>query len=901
MTPRTPGGYALYIDIGALRDRHYTGIPRVVFEIARHWYGRPDVVCNLMIDNAIVPPHLCDLLLAEGQAVDWPDRFGELGEPMSVHEALAVDPGPSIGLFPTHRKTTDAPFTRTVQIIHDLTTVLVPETHPEEMLRSEALVLDREVAAADHIVSVSDATKQHLVSYLGTDPARITTIQLGVDPPRAVLDELIEHSLGTRLEPFALVLGTVELRKNLPLVLRLLRHRRELTAERRWLFTGQIRRDVFEALKPELNDLEAELRAGRIAFLGYVPEPAKQLLLCKADFAVYPSMFEGFGLPVAEALWHGCPVACSLSTSLPEVAREAGFYFDPSSEDELEGALAVLTAGLRQDRDELRRRARRVGRTYTWERFNAALGELFGRLMSDVPRPAPRLVGAGNPAPRSPNRLRPDPGAWAATGVVIGRDADAGRGPASLTLHETDTESLHIVSQWVEGPGRASWSAALDVKPLHRRRVVIQLDNEHEHAVQACFDLRQGLVVPGSVAASGEAQLGAAFIEQLPGGWWRCAVTGSPNVTTARVRMLVYLVEGEDGCVRFAGQGRPAAIIRRAQLEIGAYPSPYAAPSQARVEATTEGAAIGVATDIEGACIGVVAGGLVRGWAWRRSEPLERLTVELHQDGRRVATARAQEFRPELLALGKGDGCHGFSLALPSRGASPMCVSVVVAGQKDAVLAGGELVVAASDLQAPASRPDRCTLTDIRFEETQRRWTITGTVDRLAHEGGGPRLEIRTAARVLGSVLADRPDPERPDSAGFVISIAAADLPSDTVALDIVEAGTGAQLRGGPFHIMNGAADRPSTVEDILAARRQTVDTILGAMPAAAASFDAERVLAAAYKLCLGRPPDAAGLATYAGKLIDGEITPRDLVLLLLSSPEAAQRFSAKPILPPWL
>lgn len=893
------GGYALYIDIGALRDRHYTGIPRVVFEIARHWYGQSDVACNLMIDNAIVPPHVCDMLLAEGQAVDWPDRFRELSEPLSVHEALAADPGPSIGLFPTHRKTTDAPFTKAVQIIHDLTTLLVPETHAEAMLRSEATVLDREVAAADHIVSVSDATRQHLMTYLAVEPERITTIQLGVDPPQAVLDELADHGLGTRLEPFALVLGTVELRKNLTLVLRHLRHRRELMADRRWLFTGQIRHDVFEALKPELLSLEPELRAGRIAFLGYVPEAAKHLLLCKADFAVYPSMFEGFGLPVAEALWHGCPVACSLSTSLPEVAREAGFYFDPSSEDELEGALAVLIASLRQDREGLRRRSRRVGRSYTWQRFNAALGGLFARLVA-APRPPGRLLEAGPCSLQSPNRLQPDPGAWAATGIVI-ETAETTRGPEPLILHETATDSLHIVSQCVEGPGRGCWSAALDVRPLVRRRVVIQIDNEHEHAVQACFDLRQGVVVPGSAAASGEGQLGAAFMEPLPGGWWRCAVTGSPNVGTARVRMLVYLVEGEDGCVHFPGQKRAAAVIRRPQLELASYPTPYRASSRGRAESRPEGSAVGLPADVQGACLGIVAGGLVRGWAWRRSEPLERLTVELHQDGRRVATARAQEFRPELLALGKGDGCYGFSLVLPSRGAGPMRVSVEVAGEPDAAIAGGQLVVDDSDLQAPASVPDRCTLTDIRFEETHRRWTVTGTLDRLARDGTDPQLELRIGSRVLGCVAASLPDPDRPDAASFVISIAAADLPAGTAAVDILEAGTGVPLRHGPFHIVNAAADRPSTVEDVLAARRPTVDTILRAMPGAATPANAERVLAVAYKLCLGRPPDATGLATYTAKLVGGEVTPRDLVLLLLSSPEATQGFSARPILPPWL
>lgn len=899
MNAHVPGRYALYLDIGALRDRHYTGIPRVVFEIARHWWGRPDIACNLMIDSAVVPPHICTQLLAEGAAAEWPGRFYGLSSHLSVHEALAADPTPSIGLFPTHRKTTDAPFTKTVQIIHDLTTLLVPETHPEEMLRREATILDREVAAADHIVAVSDATRQHLVSYLRTDPDRITTVQLGVDPPQAMRDELTDHGLGMRLEPFALVLGTVELRKNLTLVLRHLRHRRELLRDRRWLFTGQIRQDVFEALRPDLVDLEPELRAGRIAFLGYVPEAIKHLLLAKADFAVYPSMFEGFGLPVAEALWHGCPVACSLSTSLPEVAREAGFYFDPSSEDELENALSILMAGFRSDREGLRRRARRVGETYTWEGFNTALGEVFDRLMAGSPGPLDRLSPAlTSPGPRSPNRLGFAPGDWATDGVQLADGPLAIRRPALLTVHETAADSLHIMSQSVDGPGCACWSAALDVKPLLRSRIVVQIDDEHEHAVQATFDLRQGVVVPGSVRTTGQARLGGALIEPLPGGWWRCAVIGSPNVMTHRARFLVYLVEGEDR-VHFPGRDRPAAMVDRAQFEAAAFPTPYRPAEPYRAGPAAREADVAPAADIVGACLGVVAGGLVRGWVWRRSDPLERLTVELHADGRRIDATRAVDFRPDLLALGKGDGCYGFSLVLPTRWLRQTAVSVVVAGERDAVIAGGELLVD-GDIEAVAAPPDRGTITDIRFDESHRRWVVAGFVDRLPN-GPDPRLEVWWDGRLLANMVASLVDPDHPRRAGFFVSIEAAVMPPETVMLEIVDAGTGKTIRREPFRIHNATADRPATIEEVLSAQRPTVDAILSAMPAASTQADAERALAVAYKLCLGRPPDEAGLTTYAAKLALGQVTPHELVVLLLGSPEARQSFTAKPILPPWL
>ena len=153
----------------------------------------------------------------------------------------------------------------------------------------------------------------------------------------------------------------------------------------------------------------------------------------------------------------------------------------------------------------------------------------------------------------------------------------------------------------------------------------------------------------------------------------------------------------------------------------------------------------------------------------------------------------------------------------------------------------------------------------------------------------------------VGGHLGGAPLLADPRRAGFVVSFPAADLPPESVAIDIVDADTGIAVRREPFRIHNATADRPATVEDLLSARRPTIDSILSAMPSTGILAHAERALAVAYKLCLGRPPDDEGLATYLPKLARGEITPHDLVELLLSSPEAMQSFTAKPILPPWL
>ena len=87
-------------------------------------------------------------------------------------------------------------------------------------------------------------------------------------------------------------------------------------------------------------------RRGAIKWLGYVDEYQKAFLYRYAEMAIYPSFFEGFGIPVVEAMYFGCPVACSYSSGIPEAGGDAAFYFDPTSTAELRadpvgGAAAV--------------------------------------------------------------------------------------------------------------------------------------------------------------------------------------------------------------------------------------------------------------------------------------------------------------------------------------------------------------------------------------------------------------------------------------------------------------------------------------------------------------------------------------------------------------------------------
>ena len=119
--------------------------------------------------------------------------------------------------------------------------------------------------------------------------------------------------------------------------------------------------------------------ATRVRFLGYVPDEALPGLYSGAQACVLPSWYEGFGLPVLEAMACGCPAAVSCAGALPEVAGEAGVLFDPASAEDIAHKLAGLLADA-DLRQELRQRGMQRAGLFSWERTAALLADaLWGR------------------------------------------------------------------------------------------------------------------------------------------------------------------------------------------------------------------------------------------------------------------------------------------------------------------------------------------------------------------------------------------------------------------------------------------------------------------------------------------------------------------------------------------
>ena len=254
---------------------------------------------------------------------------------------------------------------RTVTTIHDLIHAHVPETHQGVLAHGLAALVKLSVRRADHLIAVSAATKSDLVVLLGADPARIDVVPNGpgIDPsgePTSEAELRARHDLGDA--PLVLSVSAKRPHKNLA---RLIEALAGLDGDPAPVLVVPGYANPHEE---ELRAVAARLGiADRVRFTGWTSDADLEGLYAAADVMAFPSLAEGFGLPVLEAMRRGVPVACSNTTSLPEVAGDAALLFDPRSVEEIRDALARL---LRDEalRSDLAERGRRRAAEFSWRR-----------------------------------------------------------------------------------------------------------------------------------------------------------------------------------------------------------------------------------------------------------------------------------------------------------------------------------------------------------------------------------------------------------------------------------------------------------------------------------------------------------------------------------------------------
>lgn len=363
-------------------DRPGSGIARYTAELAAH----------LRAADAGVEP----VLLAAGSAPGGIDQetarvaipgLGRLPTVMAVGPVslaaaarrhrldLIHDP---TGISPFFVPRRFGPFARVVTI-HDMVPFVHPETHAPLTNALFRRYIPRTLGGVDRIVTVSEASRRDILRFYGVCPQHVLVIPNGVSarfrrPPAAEIAEVLAR-FGLR-QPYVLAVGALQARKNLETLFdafaRLraaeLPHRLVVVGRKLWKSEG-----IFQRLDT-LGLAEA------VELTGYVADDDLPALYAGAACFVFPSLYEGFGLPPLEAMACGTPVVASASSAMPEVVGDAGVLVPPTD-------AAAFAAAIRRIVDDpgwaaaLRERGLARAAAYTWEATAAAHAALYRELV----------------------------------------------------------------------------------------------------------------------------------------------------------------------------------------------------------------------------------------------------------------------------------------------------------------------------------------------------------------------------------------------------------------------------------------------------------------------------------------------------------------------------------------
>jgi glycosyltransferase involved in cell wall biosynthesis len=256
---------------------------------------------------------------------------------------------------------------KTIATYHDLSVERFPEFHPPARVAAWHDEIKPMMQRQDHIIVDSEFCRQEMITLMGIPEKKVTAVPLGVDPVFQPYDfiacEAVMKKYGLAYKGFCLSVSTIEPRKNLQ---RLLKAYEELPEEQQHRYPL-----VLVGLKGWLTDaidatMQPLLQRGVLIQLGYVDEADLPKIYASAKLFAYPSLYEGFGLPVLEAMASGTVVLTSRESSIPELAGEACVLVDPLSVAEIAMSLREMLGEDSKQRERIQRGLMRA-QDYTWQ------------------------------------------------------------------------------------------------------------------------------------------------------------------------------------------------------------------------------------------------------------------------------------------------------------------------------------------------------------------------------------------------------------------------------------------------------------------------------------------------------------------------------------------------------
>jgi glycosyltransferase involved in cell wall biosynthesis len=363
-----------YLDVSTLLEPHWTGISVVTAEIARHLIERHGEAARFFAFDELLRRDVVEAALEINDSIGLNVLYAE---GMASLGSLATLSGAELAqgscIYPNFRRGLTR-FGREILIVHDLSFAITPELHDAAATRDFRTRLYRDCREVDGVFCNSAATRGDVVSYFGIAPEKVGFAHLGASTPVSD-EESLAYAAG--VGRYCLVLGTLEPRKNIEMALRWIADHRSEIGALKFVFIG---RDGWGPSFAELLRRHDLQDCPDILRLGFVSEPLKWAFLQKAELVVYPSLFEGFGLPVVEAMAVGAVVAAGFTSSIAELQLDDAMMFDPTNYWEFSAVLARALALGDEERAEIGARNRERSGSFRWSNFCAELEAFAARV-----------------------------------------------------------------------------------------------------------------------------------------------------------------------------------------------------------------------------------------------------------------------------------------------------------------------------------------------------------------------------------------------------------------------------------------------------------------------------------------------------------------------------------------